>query len=269
MMRDPRAVFDQLFGAGANAADRAARRQTNASILDWITERVNELNRQLGPADRQRLDAYLSDVREIERRIQTVEAHNTSGEPRNLPEAPVGVPDSFSEHVHLMMDLMAAAFEANLTRIFSFKMGRDGSSRTYPESGCNAGFHPTSHHQEKEANLLEFQKINTYHVSMLPYLLAKLKSIKEGDTTLLDQSLVIYGSPMGDSNLHNHKRLPLILLGHLNGQLKGNLHIRAADGTPMANTWLSAMQKLGVEVDKVGDSTAPLDLNQAGPVTTA
>ncbi len=269
MIRDPRAVFDQLFGAGATPADRVARRQANASILDWITERVNELNRQLGPGDRRRLDSYLSNVREIERRIQNIEAHNTSGEPRDLPEAPVGVPDSFSEHVHLMMDLMAAAFEANLTRVFSFKMGRDGSSRTYPESGCAEGFHPASHHQEKEANLREFQKINTYHVSMLPYLLAKLKNIREGDRDLLEQSVIVYGSPMGDSNLHNHKRLPLILLGHLNGQLKGNTHIRVADGTPMANAWLAVVQKMGVDIAKVGDSTGALDLNGTAVVTTA
>jgi len=268
MIRDPRAVFDQLFGAGATPAERVARRQANASILDWINERVGQLNRELGPRDRQRLDAYLTDVREIERRIQNVEAHNASGEPRDLPDAPVGVPDSFSEHVHLMSDLMAAAFQANLTRIFSFKMGRDGSSRVYPESGCTEGFHPASHHQEKEANLLQYQKINTYHVSMLPYLLDKLKNIREGDRNLLEQSLIIYGSPMGDSNLHNHKRLPLILLGHVNGQLKGNLHIRVEDGTPMANVWASVVQKLGVDVDHVGDSTAALDLNEAAAATT-
>jgi hypothetical protein len=268
MIRDPRAVFDQLFGAGATPAERVARREANASILDWITERVAQMNRELGPRDRRRLDAYLTDVREIERRIQKVEAHNASGEPRDLPDAPVGVPDSFSEHVHLMFDLMAAACQADLTRIFSFKMGRDGSSRVYPESGCTEGFHPASHHQEKEANLLQFQKINTYHVSMLPYFLEKLKNIREGDRDLLEQSLIIYGSPMGDSNLHNHKRLPLLLLGHVNGQLKGNLHIRVADGTPMANVWASVVQKLGVDVDKVGDSTAALDLNEAAAATT-
>lgn len=268
MIRDPRAVFDLLFGAGATPADRRARQQANASILDWITERVGELDRQLGPSDRRRLDSYLTDVREIERRIQNVEAQNSSGETRELPEAPVGVPDSFSTHVHLMFDLVAAAFQADLTRVVSFKMGRDGSSRVYPESGCTAGFHPASHHQEKENNLREFQKINTYHVGMLPYLLAKLAAIKSRDTPLLEQSLVIYGSPMGDSNLHNHQRLPLILLGHLNGQLKGNTHIRVPDGTPMANVWLSVMQKMGVEIKKVGDSAAALDLNAAAPVAT-
>jgi hypothetical protein len=167
-----------------------------------------------------------------------------------------------------MFDLMAAACQANLTRIFSFKMGRDGSSRVYPESGCTEGFHPASHHQEKEGNLLLYQKINTYHVSMLPYFLDKLKNIREGDRDLLEQSVIIYGSPMGDSNLHNHKRLPLIMLGHLNGQLKANLHIRVPDGTPMANAWASVVQKLGVDVDKVGDSTTALDLNEAAAATT-
>jgi hypothetical protein len=178
------------------------------------------------------------------------------------------VPDSFSEHVHLMFDLMAAAFEANLTRVVSFKMGRDGSSRVYPESGCTAGFHPASHHQEKESSLLDFQKINTYHVGLLPYVLAKLKSLREGETDLLEQSIIVYGSPMGDSNLHNHKRLPLILIGHLNGELKGNTHIHVPDGTPMANVWLSLMQHIGVDVDKVGDSTGPLELNDAAAGTT-
>ncbi|HVB39002.1 MAG TPA: DUF1552 domain-containing protein, partial [Vicinamibacterales bacterium] len=247
MIRDPRAVFDQLFGAGGTPEDRAARRRANASILDFISARVTTLKRELGASDQRRLDSYLSDVREIERRIQNVEAHNSSGEPRDLPEAPVGVPDSFKEHVHLMMDLMAAAFQSNLTRVFSFKTSRDGSSRVYPESGCDSGFHPISHHQEKESNLRLLQLINTYHVSMLPYFLAKLKSIPEGDGNLLEKSLIVYGSPMGDSNLHNHKRLPLILLGHANGQLAGNHHVRVADDTPMANVWVPVLQKLGVE----------------------
>ena len=261
MIRDPRAVFDQLFGAGATPAERVARRQANASILDWINERVGQLNRELGPRDRQRLDAYLTDVREIERRIQNVEAHNASGEPRDLPDAPVGVPDSFSEHVHLMSDLMAAAFQANLTRIFSFKMGRDGSSRVYAESGTDKPFHPASHHGGTEKGVKDFHLINKYHVSMLPYFLDRLKSIQEEDGNMLDKTLIMYGSPMGDSNLHNHRRCPLVLLGGANGKLHGEMHIKALDGTPMANAMLSVMHTLGMDdMKSLGDSTDALPL---------
>jgi hypothetical protein len=271
MIRDPRTVFNQLFGLGGTPEDRTARRQANASILDWLTAQVADLKRDLGPQDRVKLGNYLDDVREIERRIQNIEAHNRSGAMRNLPEAPIGVPDSFHEHVHLMMDLMAAAFQADLTRTFAFKLGRDASGRVYPGAGgkaATAAFHPTSHHQEKEDRLEVFKAINTYHVSMVPYLANKLKSIQEGDSNLLEKSLVIYGSPMGDSNLHNHNRLPLFLMGHAGGQLKGNLHIKTPDNTPMANVWLTVLNMLGVEKDKFADATAPLDLNTAGPTTT-
>jgi hypothetical protein len=265
-------VFNQLFGAGSTPQDRASRRQDKASILDWLTTQIADMKRNLGADDRRRFDSYLGDVREIERRIQTVEAHNRSGQARELPEAPVGVPDAFHDHVHLMMDLMAAAFQADLTRVFSFKLGRDASSRVYPGAGgeaATAAFHPTSHHQEKEDRLRVLQTINTYHVSMVPYLLAKLKSIPDIDGTLLDNSLVIYGSPMGDSNLHNHRRLPLFLAGHAGGQLKGNMHVKTADGTPMANAWLSVLQKLGVQKEKFGDSTEAMDLNPTAETTAA
>ncbi len=211
MIRDPRAAFDQLFGVGATPAERAERRKRDRSILDFITGEVAKLRRDLGPADRARLGEYLDDVREIERRIQKVEASNSSGDPRELPGAPVGVPDAFAEHVRLMFDLQAVAFASDITRVFSFKMGRDGSSRAYPESGVTSGFHPASHHQDREDRIRDFQKINTYHVSQLPYFLNKLKNTPDGDRNLLDNTLVIYGSPMGNSNVHNHKRCPLIL----------------------------------------------------------
>ncbi|MGH9409277.1 MAG: DUF1552 domain-containing protein, partial [Vicinamibacterales bacterium] len=224
MIRDPRAAFDQLFGVGATPAERAENRRTDQSILDWVSSEVGRLSRNLGAADRRRLDEYLTDVREIERRIQHVETENASGEPRELPGAPMGVPDSFSEHVKLMFDLQAIAFAADITRVFSFKMGRDGSARVYPESGAPLPFHPASHHGENEQRLMQFAQINKYHVSMVPYFLAKLKSIQEGDQSLLDKTLVMYGSPMGDSNIHNHRRCPLFLAGRANGLLKGNLH---------------------------------------------
>ncbi len=262
MIRDPRVAFDQLFGVGATPQERAAHRRADRSILDWVTGEVARLRQELGPADRARLDDYLTDVREIERRIQLVEARNTSGEPRELPSAPAGVPDGFEDHVKLMMDLMAVAFASDVTRVFSFKMGRDGSARVYPDSGSKAPFHPASHHQEKEDRILDYAKINRYHVSMVPYLLDKLAKTREGDGTLLDASLVLYGSPMGNSNLHNHKRVPMFLAGHANGRLKGGLHIKAADGTPMANAMLSMLHVLGLEdMPSFGDSTAAMDLN--------
>ncbi len=256
VIRDPRVAFDQLFGAGGTAEERAARRQTDRSILDWITGRVAQLKRELGPTDRQRMDQYLDNIREIERRIQRIEERNTSGEVRELPEAPAGVPDSFEEHVKLMFDLQALAFESNMTRVFSFKMGRDSSARVYPESGTDKPFHPASHHGGNEDSVGDFYKINKYHVSMLPYFLDKLKNTMEGDTNLLDKTMLIYGSPMGDSNLHNHKRCPLFVVGGANGQLQGNLHLRAPAETPMANVMLSLLHKLGLDdMESFGDST--------------
>jgi Protein of unknown function (DUF1552) len=264
MIRDPRAVFDQLFGVGATAEARLARRRTDRSILDWVTEAVGDLKATLGPADRARLNDYLDDVREIERRIQKVEAHNSTEE-RELPDAPIGVPDSFEEHVKLMCDLQAAAFTADVTRVFAFKMSRDVSNRVFAASGSNSAFHTISHHQEKDERIAEFQKINTYHVGLIAHLLKKLKATADGGDTLLDNTLVLYGSAMGDSNLHNHKRCPLFLAGHAGGRLKGNLHLRAADGTPMANVMLSLLHSLGVEnVQQFGNSTGTMELNSAG-----
>jgi len=270
MIRDPRAAFDLLFGVGATAEERIARRQRDKSILDFITAEVARLRGALGPADQARLGEYLDDVREIERRIQKVEEANASGEPRALPGAPVGVPDSFAEHVRLMFDLQAVAFASDITRVFSFKMGRDGSSRAYPESGTTAGFHPASHHQDREDRIREFQKINTYHVAQLPYFLDKLQNTPDGDGSLLDHTLVMYGSPMGNSNVHNHKRCPLFLAGHAGGRLKGGLHIRAADGTPMANPMLGVLHLLGLtDMTTFGDSTGVMDLNAAPEATAA
>ena len=266
MIRDPRAAFDQLFGVGATAAERAAQRRADRSILDWITVETARLKTRLGATDRARLSDYLDNIREIERRIQKVEAFNTSGEIREMPEAPIGVPDSFKEHVRLMFDLQAVAFAADVTRVFSFKLARDGSSRSYPESGSSGPFHPTSHHQDKEDKLREFAKFNKYHVSMLPYFLDKLKSTPDGEGTLLDNTMILYGSPMGNSNLHNHRRCPLILLGHAGGKLTGGLHLKAADETPMANVMLSMLHSLGLDnMSKFGDSTGAFDLTTVSP----
>jgi hypothetical protein len=261
MTRDPRVVFDQLFGVGATPQERAERRTEDRSILDWINTSTSRLMRELGAGDRARLTEYLDDIREIERRIQRVEAYNASGETRELPEAPVGVPDSFEEHVKLMFDLQAIAFASDITRVFAFKLGRDASNRVYPDSGVKTAFHSASHHQEREDRILDFAKINRYHVSMIPYFLAKLKSMPDGDGTVLDNTLLLYGSAMGDSNVHNHKRVPLFLAGHAGGRLPGGLHLRVDDGTPVANAMLTVLHTLGLEdVDKFGDSTGTVNL---------
>ncbi len=267
MVRDPRTVFDMLFGVGATPQDRADRRREDRSILDWITEDMTRLRNTLGASDRARLNAYLEDIREIERRIQRVEAQNATGEPRALPGAPVGVPDSFEEHIKLMFDLQAVAFASDITRVFAFKLGRDASNRVFADSGTSTGFHSASHHGEREDRVTAFARINRYHISMLPYFLDKLRRTPDGDGTLLDNTMVIYGSPMGNSNVHNHKRCPLFVAGHAGGQLKGGVHIKAADGTAMANAMLSMVQMLGLETDKFGDSTAPMDLNQVQSTT--
>jgi hypothetical protein len=169
------------------------------------------------------------------------------------------------------MDLIAVAFASDTTRVFSFKLGRDASGRSYPESGVATGFHNASHHGEREDRINEFAKINRYHVSMVPYLLDKLKKTPDGDTNVLQNSLILYGSPMGDSNIHNHKRVPLFVAGHAGGRLKGGLHVKAPDGTPMANPMLTMLHMLGRDdMTSFGDSTGELDLNNAAPtVTTA
>jgi len=263
MIRDPRMAFDQLFGAGGSAKERDARRRATTSVLDYITAQVGDLTRRLDASDRRRMEQYLDGVREIERRIQKIEARNTTGDARELPGAPAGVPDSFDEHVKLMFDLQALALQADVTRVFSFKMGRDASSRVYPESGITKGFHPASHHGNKPTNILEFAQINRYHVSLLPYFLEKLQSIQDGDASLLDRTAIIYGSPMADGNIHNHKRCPLIVLGGANGRLPGNAHLKAPAGTPMANVMLDLMHRVGLtDIDQFGDSTGTFSLGQ-------
>ena len=255
MTVDPRSVFESLFGDGSTPEERALRQQANGSVLDRIMHRVAQLQKGLPASDRTRLNEYLEDVREIERRIQKVESHNRSGIARQLPAAPVGVPDSFEEHVKLMFDLQALAFTTDTTRVSAFKMSRDVCQRVYAESGVKVPFHSASHHGETPAKIADFAKINRYHVSLVPYFLEKLKNTPDGDGNLLDHSLVLYGSPLGDSNAHNHKRVPVFLAGHACGKVKGNLHVRGQDMTPMANVLLTIMHKTGMNVESIGDST--------------
>jgi hypothetical protein len=268
MIRDPRAAFDQLFGVGATPAERAAHRKADRSILDWVTGEAARLQKDLSASDRARLNDYLDEVREVERRIQRIEQRNASGEVRELPEAPIGVPDDFEQHVKLMFDLQVLAFQSDTTRVFSFKLGRDGSSRVYPASGVRTGFHPASHHGEREERVVDFYKINRYHVGLVPYFLTRLKNTADGESNLLENTVVIYGSPMGNSNVHNHKRCPLFLAGHLGGKLRGNLHLKAPDGTPMANVFLTLLHGLGLDdLKSFGDSTGAFDLTTV-PETT-
>jgi hypothetical protein len=255
MIRDPRTVFEQLFGSGGTSEQRAQRRATDRSILDLLTSQMAALRRELGTSDRQRLDQYSTNLRDIEQRISRIEARNTSGEPRELPGAPAGVPDSFDEHVKLMFDLQVLAFSSDTTRVFSFKVGRDGSGRVYPGSGVDRGFHDASHHGASEERIRQFGEINKYHVSLLPYFLDRLQSTLDGDTSLLEKTLVLYGSPMAVGNTHNHRNCPLILLGHGAG-VPGGVHLKAPKDTPMANVMLTLLHRLGLDdMPSFGDST--------------
>jgi hypothetical protein len=245
---NPRVVFERLFGSPPVAG----------SILDTTAYAADTLKSTVGPNDVRRIEQYQAEIRDVERRIQGIERHNASGEKRELTAAPLGVPDSWEEHIRLMFDLQLLAFAAEITRVSSFKMSHDVSNRIFPESGVKTPFHSLSHHEEKPAKIAEFAKLNRYHAGRLLYFLEKLKDTPDGDGSLLDHSLVLYGSPMGDSQSHNHRRVPLFLAGHAGGQLKGNLHRVCPAGTPQANALLTVMHKLGVDVEQVGDSTGAI-----------
>jgi hypothetical protein len=261
MIRDPRVAFDMLFGAGGTPEARAARLQTRRGILDWINGEVKTLRASLGPSDRARIDRYLTDVNELERRIKMIESRNASGDTRELPDAPAGVPDSFSDHMKLMFDLQVLALQTDMTRVIAFKTGRDAQNRVFPESGSSQPFHPASHHGDNETRIMEFNKICKYRVSQMSYFLDKMKNTMDGDQNLLEKTMIIWGSPMANSNTHNHRKCPLVLFGHANGQLKGGVHIKADDDTPMANVMLTLMHRLGLDdVKAFGDSTGEFSL---------
>lgn len=259
-IREPRVVFERLFGAGDTEAERAARRRTNRSMLDWLVTEVARLKASLGAVDRVAMDEYLQHVREIERRIQIVEERNASGEEREMPEAPSGIPDSFEEHMQLMFDLQVVALQTDMTRVITFKTGFDQSNRTFPESGTNKSIHGASHHGNVPEDIMDFHRINTYRVGQVAYFLERMRTTMDGDGSLLDKTAIVWGSPMGDPNLHNHRRCPLLLMGKANGVLEGGLHIRAPGGTPMANAFVSLMQGMGHELRGFGDSTGTLAL---------
>ena len=254
---NPRVVFDRMFGDGATAAERLERIEQQRSILDAVTGQVRKLQRNLGANDRNRVAEYLDTVREIERRIQRSEKQNQNAG-LEVPQSPTGIPDDHQAHTKLMFDLMAVAFQADITRISTFMMAREVSYRTFPMLGISEGFHPSSHHQNNAERLEKLTQINTYHVSLLAHMLERLKSTPDGDGTLLDHTLMLYGSGMSNSNVHNHSPLPVLVAGGGAGGLKGGRHLVQKENTPMANLLLSLLDKAGVSQESVGDSTGPL-----------
>jgi hypothetical protein len=269
---DPRVVFERLFGVGDSTADRAARARDNRSLLDWVATELAQLKREVGAADRRALDQYATHIREMEIRIQRIEAQNNSGEERNLqvPDAPAGIPARWEDHLDLMFDLQLLALQADITRVITFKPGADRSNMTFPESGTDKPWHSASHHGNTPEGIMDFNKINTYRLGRMTYLLDKLKNTMEGESNLLDKTAIVYGSAMGDGNLHNNIRCPLILMGKANGALEGNLHLRAPRGTPMANVFVTLMQRIGHDMDSFGDSTSAFELSfPRGPVADA
>ena len=246
MIRDPRAIFEQLYGSGGTPEQRSERARNDSSILDWVLGELGQLKNSVGSQDRIRIEEYTENIREIELRIQRIEQQNRSGEERLLPNAPAGVPDDFEEHIKLMFDMQIAAFISDTTRVFTLKMGRDASPRVYTGSGSDEPFHAASHHGGQPERVLEFAKINKYHVGMLPYFLQRLKDTMEGGSNLLDKTMILYGSAMGDSNLHNHINCPLIIIGKGNNRIEGQNHIMAPQGTPMANVFLDLLHKVDI-----------------------
>jgi len=264
-IRSPRIAFERIFGRGTSPADRANRREARRSILDWVSGEVARLRTELGAVDRVAMEKYLTDVRELERRIELVEARSASGEERALPEAPAAVPDSWMEHMEIMFDLQVLALESDMTRVISFKTARSGSNRIFPGSGVLKAFHATSHHANDPDTIYDYNQITTYRISAMRYLLEKLRDTTEAGVPLLDKTAIVWGSPMGDPNLHSTRRCPLVLMGRANGALEGNVHIKTLEGTPMANAFVSLLRGIGHEdLQLFGDSTGPLPLTSMG-----
>jgi hypothetical protein len=258
MEHNPQVIFEKLFGDGGTAEQRLQRKREDRSILDSIRQQTGDLMRGLPASDRTRLDGYLDDIREIERRIKTAEAQASSNQ--NVPDAPVGTPETFDVHIKLMYDLLAIAYKSEITRVATLMYAKDLSPSTYPESGNRSGFHGASHHANSKANMDNFAVINKYHVAMLAYFIDKLATTPDGDGTLLDHSMILYGSSMSNGNQHDHDPLPIVLLGGAGGALEGNRHIVTPQHTPMANLLLGMLDKLGVKKDTFGDSTGLLTL---------
>ena len=258
MANSPQVVFERLFGDGANDAERRARRVQSVSLLDSVMGEVATLKKDLPNSDRVRLDAYLTDVREIERRIQKA-GENLSPDLK-LPTAPVGIPSDFEEHIKLMFDLQVLAWQADITRVSTLLMAKELSGAVYPKSTIRDAFHTLSHHSNLKDNMEKFAVLNRYHVTVFTYLLNKLKATPDGDGNLLDHSLLLYGSAMSDGNQHNHGPLPIVLAGGASGKLKGGRHIRNPKDTTMSNLLVAMLNKLGVPTEKFGDSTEAIEI---------
>src|SRR5262245_51678571 len=245
---DPRVVFERLFGDGGTAKDRLAELRKNRSILDWVTEDMARMQRKVGAADRTRLDQYLDSIREVERRIQNAERKGTETQLPRL-DRPTSVPENWEEHVKLMFDLQVLALQADITRVITFQMAREASTRTYPQIGVPEAHHPVSHHVNDPEKLGKLAKINAYHVSLFAYLVGKLAATSDGDGTLLDNTTYLIGSGMGNPDVHDHTNLPAVVAGG-----KGGRHIRYAAPKPLANVHLSLLERAGVHLEKFADS---------------
>ncbi len=256
MQNNPQVVFEQLFGDGATPEQRDSRRELSLSLLDALTQEVRTLDKRLSSADRHRLDQFLTDVREIERRIQQAAAKVTDD--IDVPGKPAGVPDNVEEHILLMYELQALAWQTEITRVSTFLMANELTNAVYPASGVRDSFHTLSHHSNNEESKLRFAELNRYHVTLLAQFLDKLKATPDGDGSLLDHAMILYGSGMSDGNSHNHDPLPVLLAGGASGALEGNRHLVFPERTPMSNLLLTMLHKLGVEAESFGDSTGAL-----------
>jgi hypothetical protein len=254
----PRIVFESLFGEGGSMAERRAALRKKASLLDWFNEDIARLNRELGPGDRARVNQYLETVREVERRIQKAEV-DAVDHPLNDLDRPVGVPTAYADHARLMFDLQVLALQGDVTRIITFQLARETSNRTYPEIGVPDPHHPLSHHGNDPAKIARMAKINQFHVSLFSEFIAKLKATKEGDGTLLDNTLYLYGSGIGNPNVHDHTNLPILVAGGSATGLKGGRHIQYGKPIPLANLHLTLLDKVGVHLDKFADSNGKVD----------
>ena len=255
--RDPRVVFQRLFGNGGSVEARLAQMQTDRSILDSVTDSINQLERKLGPSDRVVMEEYLNAVREIERRIQRTVQNNASG-PLPTAQQPAGVPDTYEEHVDTLFEMLVLAYQADITRVSCFQMARELSGRTYPNIGVPEGHHTVSHHQLNPHNIEQYTKINIHQVSLFSKLIDRMHNTPDGDGSLLDHSIMMYGTGMGDGDHHTPYDLPVILVGGGSGQMKGGQHIRYAMHTPFMNLGLTLLDKVGVKVDSISDSTGLL-----------
>jgi hypothetical protein len=254
----PRIVFESLFGEGGSMAERQAELRKKASLLDWFNEDIARLNRRLGPGDRARVSQYLDTVREVERRIQKAEADAVDHPIRDL-DRPVGVPAAYAEHARLMFDLQVLALQGDVTRVITFQLARETSNRTYPEIGVPDPHHPLSHHGNDPAKIARMAKINQFHVSLFAEFLTKLKATKEGNGTLLDHCLYLYGSGIGNPNVHDHTNLPILVAGGAATGMKGARHIKFAKPAPLANLHLTLLDKVGVHLDSFADSKGKVD----------